>query len=213
MWDTLSNHAFPARRDLAWLALKKIPALTPDAMFRTPAKTLTDVVGLVALRRDETVERLRELVHEFRRRRDVLDGEALARVPLLTARRRLVGLAAIDAGMSARALLYCAGFVVLPVDEDVSRVVCRLMGAAAPRGAVRADHARHARRMARRWLSERLPRDVHSYQEAILYLRHHAQHTCLTVGPHCTVCPLAGGCPSRMLDGGPRVEQVSNGSR
>ena len=34
VWEVISEGALPARRDLAWLALKRIPALTPDAMFR-----------------------------------------------------------------------------------------------------------------------------------------------------------------------------------
>ena len=43
-----------SRRDLAWTALRKIPALTPDAMFLAPVKELGDAVGLTGVARRYT---------------------------------------------------------------------------------------------------------------------------------------------------------------
>jgi endonuclease III len=73
---------------------------------------------------------------------------------------------------------------VLPVDDDVSRVVMRLMGL---------PNERH-RAGAKRLLAAGLPKNLNVYREANLYLRHHAQHSCLVVAPHCTVCPLRPEC-------------------
>jgi endonuclease III len=48
--------------------------------------------------------------------------------------------------------------------------------------------------VARRWLAAQFPRDLDAYREGVVYLRHHAQHTCLAVAPHCHVCPLLLAC-------------------
>src|SRR5262245_54522210 len=40
VWEVLSPHASPKKRDAALAALKRARALTPDAMWRAPQKTL-----------------------------------------------------------------------------------------------------------------------------------------------------------------------------
>ena len=40
VWEVLSVHSTPAKRDASMAALKRIPALTPDAMWRAPQKKL-----------------------------------------------------------------------------------------------------------------------------------------------------------------------------
>jgi endonuclease III len=186
VWEVLSEQALPARRDLAWQALRRLPALTPDAVFRAPAKDLLDAVGIAGPNREEKVERLRAIVGEFKRHRDTLSAEALSRVGIVSVGRRLRRLEHVTAATRARALLFAVGRTVLPVDEDVHRVVSRLMGTP--------DERRRPR--SRRWLASRVPRDPAAYREAIVYLRHHAQHTCVKVGPHCNVCPLHALCGS-----------------
>ena len=113
----------------------------------------------------------------------------------------------VDPRQRRRALLFALGMPVLPVDEDVTRVILRVsqpLGmpvslrratpAAAPAG---------ARTLARHWLAEHLARDLESYRDAVLYVRHHAQHTCLPVAPLCQVCPLASGCATgEIVQGG-----------
>ena len=185
VWEILSEQALPARRDLAWQALKRIPALTPDAMFRAPAKALFDAVGLAGPHREEKIDRLQATMGEFKRHRSELDVETLRHGSLLDATRALRRLAHIHPSVRARAQLFVFHRQVLPLDADIHRVVGRLMGL---------PHDRNRGR-SRNWLSGHLSTDREAAGEAIIYLRHHAQHTCLKVAPHCAVCPLRTRCP------------------
>jgi endonuclease III len=193
VWEILAEHAVPARRDLAWHALRRLPALTPDAMARAPAKELLEAVAIAGPHREEKVERLRALAGEFKRHRDRLSHEALTRMTMVAAGRALSRLEHVSAASRARAFLFVVGRTVLPLDEDALRVIRRLNGS---------PHHRH-RPAARRWLMERLQRDRSTYRDAVVYFRHHAQHTCLKAGPHCGVCPLRQDCVSstRQLGG------------
>jgi len=184
VWEILSFNALPARRDLAWLALRKIPALTPDSMFRAAPKAVLDAVGLTGPRRDAKVDRIRVTVGEFKRFRDRLDSDTMKQVGLLRSARAMRPLSQFDRPTRARALLFAAGHVVLPIDDEVSRVVTRLMGEPNDRN----------RRAAKRWLAPQLTNDIDTYRNAIIYLRHHANQTCLAIAPHCTVCPLRLMC-------------------
>jgi endonuclease III len=204
MWEILSADALPARRDLAWQALRRLPALTPDAVFRTPSKTLLDVVGLIGSHRDERVEHIRATTGEFKRHRDLFDPEAFTAAGLAGATRALRRLTHLPRETLDRALLYAGGYAVLPLDDASARVVARLEGTAIPisggaegfilKRARWAGELRRQRRRSRKTLAAVLPRDVTVYREALVYLRHHAQHTCIAVGPHCKVCPLAKAC-------------------
>ncbi len=204
LWEILSDRALPARRDMAWQALRRIPALTPDAIFRAPSKALAEAVGLVGAHRDERVERIRSVTGEFRRHRDVLGHESLAAAGLLKAARTLRRLPDVPRDTLDRALLSAGGYLVLPLDDATARVVARLNGTAiAAGGAAEGSTLKRTRwsreltgqrRGARRVLASTLPQDPAVYREAMLYLRHHSQHTCLAIGPHCTICPLQSGC-------------------
>jgi endonuclease III len=198
VWEILSEHAVPARRDLAWAALRRIPALTPDSLFRAPARELTEAVAFTGLPREETIDRLKATAEAFRRHRDPLDLDDRRDMSLRAVWRRLAVLVHIDPRVRRRAVLFALDVPVLSVDEDVSRVILRLTrpidAAASTRGSVPATGAPRARAVARRWLAAHLPRDLDACRDAVLYLRHHAQHTCLAVGPHCHVCPLVMGC-------------------
>ena len=46
VWEVLSVHSTPRKRDAALVALKRIRALTPDAMWRAPQKKLEESVKL-----------------------------------------------------------------------------------------------------------------------------------------------------------------------
>jgi hypothetical protein len=204
LWEILSVDALPARRDLAWQALRRIPALTPDSVFRTPMKTLHEAVGLVGPHRDERIEGIRATTGEFKRHRDLFDADAMAAAGVRSAARTLRRLSHLPVDMRDRALLYAGGYAVLPLDDGAARVVARLEGTAIPiregaegfllKRALWGGELRRQRRRARRALAAALPRDVNTYREVVLYLRHHAQHTCIAVGPHCGVCPLAKEC-------------------
>lgn len=184
VWEILSEQALPARRDLAWQALKRIPALTPDAMFRAPKSALLDAVGIAGPHREERIERLHVTVGEFKRHRDELDTETLRHGSWFSAARALGKLSHVHPAVRARAHLFALNARVLPVDQDMNRVISRLMGAPPSRN----------RAKARRWLSSQLSPEVAAWREAVIYLRHHAQHTCVKVAPHCGVCPLRARC-------------------
>jgi endonuclease-3 len=109
---------------------------------------------------------------------------------MLSAARALGSLAHVHPAVRARAHLFALDAQVLPVDHDINRVVSRLMGMPQNRN----------RGKARRWLSARLAPDMAAFREAVVYLRHHALHTCLRVGPHCAVCPLRDRCPHASLE-------------
>jgi endonuclease III len=184
VWEILSEQALPARRDLAWQALRRLPALTPDAMFRVPVKDLLDAVGMAGAHREEKVERLRAVVGEFKRHRELLSSAALSQMPPLAAARALCRLEHVPPAVRRRAILFVGGRAVLPIDEDVNRVVSRLMG--------KPDN--RSRGVSRRWLLTALDRAGSDFRDAIVYLRHHAHHTCVKVAPHCGVCPLRFTC-------------------
>jgi endonuclease III len=205
----LSEHTAPARRDLAWGALRRLPALTPDTLYRAPGKTLGEAIALIGQPREETIDRLKALAQAFRRHRDTLDLDDRRDVGLRGAWRRLAVLVHVDPRVRRRALLFALDVPVLTVDEDMSRVVLRLTRALEASGSTRAAHlatgSARARAIARRWLSAELRHDGPSYREAVLYLRHHAQHTCLAAGPHCHVCPLRSTCATGATDDRPGV--------
>jgi len=85
VWDVISTRALPARRDIAWQALRRLPALTPDAMFRAPKDDLKAAIdGLGAF--EDRLESLRAGSGHFRRHRDLSDRVA---GPMLGAARAL----------------------------------------------------------------------------------------------------------------------------
>ena len=186
IWEIVSSNALPARRDLAWQALKRIPALTPDAMFRAPSKALLDAVGLAGPHREEKVDCIRTTVGEFKRHRDLLSADALRQMGALRAARALRKLSHVEPAVRARAQLFAGGYAVLPIDEELNRVIGRLMGTPNNR----------RKPAARRWLRDRLQKDISSYRDAVIYLRHHALNTCVNTAPHCTICPLRDQCAS-----------------
>lgn len=196
LWEILSRDAILARRDLAWQALRRIPALTPDAVFRAPKQELLDAIALTGPNREEKADAIRAVVGEFKRHRDVLNETALASGPLSHAVRALARLTQVEVSVRRRALLFALGRPLLPMDDDLARVAGRLAGfePIVQRYRPRAADLRRSQRDARRWLAERLPPEVSVYREAVTYLRHHAMHTCVVAGPHCGVCPLAVQC-------------------
>lgn len=193
VWEILSEGAVPARRDQAWRALARVPALTPDAMFRTPESDLCGAVRLAGGDAGERVARLRATAAAFRRHRGDLDEGAFRRAGVWRAWRALERLEHVPAPMRARALLFCGGYAVLPLDEDVRRVVARLSGIG-------------ARRLTalRRWILARTGQTLEARREAVVYLAHHARQTCVRAGPHCGICPVREGCAWRSRRSAPR---------
>lgn len=193
----------PARRDLAWQALRRIPALTPDSVFRASLQKLEDAVGLAGHHRDERIESIRATAGEFKRHRDLFDADAFAHAGLRAARRALQRLSHLPVTMRQLSLLYAGGYDVVPLDDAAARVVARIdgtdsrvhsAGEPARPHLLSARELNARRRHARKVLVQQLPHDVSVYREVVTYLRHHGEHTCTPTGPHCGVCPWAASC-------------------
>jgi endonuclease III len=191
VWDVLSAQTTASRRDAALAALKRIPALTPDAIWRASHKKLEEAVVLAGPYLEQRVSALREGVGRFRR---VPRLAELLQGPLLPARRAIRSLPhpGGDAG-AHRLLLFGGEHLVFPVDAGVHRVAQRL-GLAS-----RSANLRRSVRGARRTITSGLRRDTGAWREAFLYLSHHAASTCTDGEPHCTVCPLVEMCPEGSL--------------
>jgi endonuclease III len=186
VWEVLSAHSTPPKRDAALAALKRIPALTPDAMWRAPQKKLLDSVALAGPYAENRMRALRTGVDVFRRDRQLPDT---IRGPLQAARRALKRLPQMGEGGAYRMLLFAADHPVLPVDARVAR--------AAPRLGYGEQHPEFSKtaRSVRDALAIELAASLDRCRRTFLYLSHHGGATCTERDPHCTVCPLVADCP------------------
>jgi endonuclease-3 len=186
VWEVLSVHSTPRKRDGALGALKRVRALTPDSMGRVAQKKLEESVALAGPYLEQRVRALRTGVDAFRRTPRL---PSIIRGPLPAARRALKGLPQMGEGGAYRMLLFAAGHPVLPVDARVSRVARRL-----GYGDTQADFTRTARSI-RRAISAELPAALDAYRRTFIYLDHHGAATCTESDPHCGICPLWRDCP------------------
>src|SRR5262245_57593403 len=157
VWEVLSAHSTPARREAAISALKKIRALTPDAMWRTPQKKLEEAVKLAGPYVEDRISGLRKGVDVFRKSPHIA---AIMRGPMPAARRAIKGLPRLGEGGAHRMLLFAAGHAVLPVDARVNRVGRRL-----GYGSGAADF-RKSSRSVQQALSAQLPPNVEAFRQA-----------------------------------------------
>ena len=185
VWEVLAVHSTPAKRDAALQALRRIRALTPDAMFRAPHKKLEEAVALAGPYIEQRLKALRTGVELFRRSPDL---PHLIRGPIARARRALKGLPQMGEAGAYRMLLFAADHPVMPVDARVSRVARRL-----GYGREEKDFTRTARSI-REALALELPPDAEAYRRAFVYINHHGAATCTETEPHCHVCPLHDSC-------------------
>src|SRR6059036_2387239 len=123
VWEVLSAHSNPRKRDAALAALKRIRALTPDAMWRAPQKKLEESVALAGPYSENRIRALRTGIDLFRRTPNL---PAIIRGPLAAARRALKPLPQLGESGAHRMLLFAADHPILPVDARVSRVGRRL---------------------------------------------------------------------------------------
>lgn len=186
VWEVLSVHSTPRKRDAALAALKRIRALTPDAMWRAPQKKLEESVALAGPYLENRLTALRTGVDLFRRSTDlpkVLAG------PLPSARRALKPFPQLGETGAHRMLLFAADHPILPVDARLNRVGHRL-----GYGQPAADFKKQARSV-QAAMSAELEDSVEAYRRAFLYLSHHGAATCTEADPHCSICPLLKDCP------------------
>jgi endonuclease III len=185
VWEVLSVHAIPRKRDAAFGALRRMRALTPDAVSRAPKKKLEDAVALAGSYTDQRLHALQTGAERFRRSPAL---SQMIRGPVAKARRALKTLPQMNEGGSYRMLLFGADRAVMPVDTSISRVVRRLelgVGQSASARAIRVA------------LTAELVDEIEAFRRTFLYLSHHASATCTETGPHCTICPLSPDCPHR----------------
>lgn len=188
VWEVLSAHTTPGRRDAAYAALLRIPALTPDAMFRAARGRLTAALVHAGPYQEQRLHALLLGVAQFRRQPAFA---ATVRGTLWRARRLLAKLPRLGEGGVHRMLLFGGQHCVMPVDRDVARLALRLAGRDGW------DRQKPPRlRPLRRMLEAGLPAEERAFRHAALYLRHHAVQTCAD-DPHCSVCPVGDRCPSR----------------
>ncbi len=185
VWYVLGQRTPPARRDAALVALKRIPALTPDSMWKAARAKLHEAVAHAGPP-EERMHALTVGVEVFRRYRDLDDQ---VRGPLIEARRATRLLRPLGSAGAQWMLLAAGGHPILPRDPGVGRIALRL-GIVPPPAHERPLAEAHAARA----LAATLPRDAAFLKSAILYLSHHASVTCTALAPHCRVCPLAPGC-------------------
>ena len=186
VWEVLSPHSTPRKRDAAIAALKKIPALTPDAMWRAPQKKLEAAVVLAGPYAELRRRALKTGIDHFRRMPDL---PKIIRGPIGPARKALKGLPQMGEAGAYRMLLYAGGHPVLAVDARVARTACRLGYGE------RQDNFTKMARSVREAVARELPADVHTYGRAFVYLSHHGAAACTEADPHCSVCPLLDDCP------------------
>jgi endonuclease-3 len=186
VWEVLSAHSTPRKRDAALAALKRIPALTPDAMWRAPQKKLEQSIALAGPYLENRMQALRSGVELFRRSPGL---PATIRGRLPAARRALKPLPQLGETGAHRMLLFAADHLILPVDARVSRVARRL-----GYGEAAGDFKKQARSV-QEALTRELTASADAYRRAFLYLSHHGAATCTESDPHCAVCPLLKDCP------------------
>ena len=153
VWEVMSAHSTPRKRDAALAALKRIRALTPDSMWRAPQKKLEDSVKLAGPYAENRLQALRTGVDVFRRSPKL---PAIIRGPLIAARRALKPLPQLGETGAHRMLLFAADQVILPADARVTRVGLRLgYGDPTPSSASSHDRCRTRSRASYRLRSRR----------------------------------------------------------
>jgi endonuclease-3 len=186
VWEVLSAHSTPRKRNAALAALKRIRAMTPDAMWRAPQKKLEESVKLAGPYADNRLQALRTGVDVFRRSPRLA---AIIRGPLLAARRALKPLPQLGDAGAHRMLLFTADHAVLPAEARVTTVGRRL-----GYGDSDAEFRKQSRSV-QEALTRELPPSVDAFRRAFLYLSHHGGATCTEGDPHCPICPLLNDCP------------------
>jgi endonuclease III len=185
VWEVLSVNTTPARRDAAFGALKRIPALTPDAIARVPQAKLDAAVGQAGPLKDERMRALRAGADLFRRSPTIVEDLAAPLARALRAARRVPHLGHASA---LRLLLFASDLPLLPLDEPALRVARRLGYG------VEANHPMRVLRSTRQALVRECGGNVGTLKSVARFFTHHGQSACLETSPHCTVCPIVDAC-------------------
>ncbi len=185
VWEVLGLKTNAGRRDAAFLALRRVPALTPDSIKKLGRGKLEAIVRLCGPFVDERLTALETGADVFRRQRSMTDR---IHGSLRTAWLALRDLPHLGEAGAARLLLFASPHPLIPVDAGLTRLAVRL-------GLV--DDVQNVTRLVRtvrRAIGGELPLDAAGRRQAALYLAHHAQSTCIEINPHCGICPIAESC-------------------
>jgi endonuclease III len=192
VWEVLGTLTTAGRRDTAMEALRRVPALTPDSLRKLGRGRLQAVVRQCGPFVDERLAALDAGIDVFRRQPHFVER---LRGPLRHAWLASRDLPHLGHAGALRLLLFTGDSQVVPVDAGMARIATRV-GIAQPW-----PNIRRLTREVRRALNLALPRELSDRRRAVLYLHHHAEHTCVESSPHCSVCPLVDRC----AEGGRRV--------
>ncbi len=185
LWYVLGQRATPMRRDAAMAALKRIPALTPDAVWKAPRAKLHAAVAHAGPP-EERLHAVMSGVEIFRHHRDI---DQRLHGALRDARRATRLLGPLDPVGAQWMLLVAGDHPVVPRHAGVGRLMLRLGLASRPIDDGPLPHVAIVRDLA-----AAAPRDARFLRTAMQYLVYHVAVTCTLTEPHCRVCPLASGC-------------------
>jgi len=189
VWETLSWHATPKKRDAALVALERLRVLTPTAMGRAPHAKLDAAVAAAGPYAEQRLKALRRVVDAFRERPDF---PSAIRAPVPAALKSLKGLTQMGGDSGAyRVLLFAGDHPVLPVSASVDRTARRL-----GYGVPGRDFKQTAKNV-REAVASELPPTSDAYRQAYVYLAHHGLTVCKQADPECPSCPLKRDCPGR----------------
>ena len=189
VWEVLERGTTPVRRDASFAALKRLPALTPDALARAPEGRIDAAVAHAGSMKQERLQALRAGVDLFRREPGL--AETL-RAPLPVALRAARKVPHLGRASSLRLLLFAGAHPLVPLDEPALRVARRLGYGGDTRETILP--AARMLRAVRRTLAAEIGGDLETARTASIYFTHHGLTTCAESSPHCAVCPLALDC-------------------
>ncbi len=185
VWEVMGAYTIPQKREAAIAALRRIPALTPDSVWKAARAKLEAAVALAGPRREERLQALLAGVDVLRRHADLA---ARLRTSLAAGRRALRLLPHLGQAGAHLMLLFAADYPIIPLEPGVVRVASRLgFGRSREPGRKGLRSIRHA-------LAAAIGRDLAEIRRTVTYFRHHSVTTCLAGDPHCHVCPLREEC-------------------
>jgi endonuclease-3 related protein len=159
--------------------LKGLGEFSPEALFRLPEAILAQAIRPSGYYRQKA-RRLRNLLHMLSERFECR-LEALFALPTETLREELLSLSGIGPETADSILLYAAERPVFVVDAYTLRILSR-------HRMLTEESSYHE---AQRWITDRLPEDVHLFNELHALLVNTGKDYCRPQ-PRCAGCPLEG---------------------
>ena len=101
VWEVLARGTTPVRRDASFAALKRLPALTPDALARAPRGKIEAAVAQAGAMKEERLQALDAGVDLFRRESGLAEALRMTAYP----RFPRAALSRGTAGVRARTLI------------------------------------------------------------------------------------------------------------